>query len=99
MNEILSEKQYQREIINELVNRGYIERKYSEQGKINYDRSYALDRDMLFEFLNKSQPDTMTELYKIFKDDTENTIVSVINTTLNYFQPLLMNDQHTIDIL
>ena len=75
MNDILSEKQYQREIIDYLVNdNGYIERKDSD-----FDRYFAVDRGMLFEFLEKSQPDIMAELRKVYKKDTEDTIVSVIN--------------------
>lgn len=78
MNDILSEKQYQHEIMDYLQSvNGYRIRKDS-----NFDRYYAMDREMLFEFLNKSQPDIMAELYKIFKMDTENTIVSVINETV-----------------
>lgn len=78
MNDILSEKQYQHEIMDYLQSvNGYRIRKDSD-----FDRYYAMDREMLFEFLNKSQPDVMAELYKIFKADTENTIVSVINETV-----------------
>ena len=78
MNEILSEKKYQREIMDylESVN-GYRIRKAT-----SFDRSFAIDRELLFEFLNKSQPDTMDELYKIFKGDTETTIVSVLNNAV-----------------
>lgn len=78
MNDILSEKQYQHEIMDYLQSvNGYRIRKDS-----NFDRYYAMDRELLFEFLNKSQPDVMAELYKIFKTNTENTIVSVINETV-----------------
>ena len=78
MNDILSEKQYQQEIMDYLKSvNGYRIRKDS-----NFDRYYAMDRELLFEFLNKSQPDVMAELHKIFKTDTENTIVSVINETV-----------------
>jgi len=75
MNDILTEKQYQHEIMEYLKDEnGYRIRKDSD-----YDRLFAVDREMLFEFLNKSQPDVMEELYKIFKSDTEETIVNVIN--------------------
>lgn len=78
MNDILSEKQYQHEIMDYLQSvNGYRIRKDSD-----FDRYYAMDRELLFEFLNKSQPDVMAELYKIFKTETENTIVSVINETV-----------------
>ena len=45
----------------------------------NFDRYYAVDREMLFKFLNDTQPDTMDYLRKIYKDDLEETIVSFIN--------------------
>lgn len=37
---------------------------------------------MLFEFLDKTQAETMEELRKIYKEDTEETIVNVINREL-----------------
>ena len=78
MNEILSEKQYQHEIMDYLHSmNGYRIRKDSD-----FDRYYAMDRELLFEFLNASQPDVMAELYKIFKSETEKTIVAVINETV-----------------
>ena len=75
MNDILSEKQYQHEIMDylESVN-GYLIRKAT-----HYDRLFAMDREMLMEFLTKSQPDVMAELTKIFKDDLEETLVNTIN--------------------
>jgi len=77
MNDILTEKQYQHEIMEYLkTENGYRVRKDTD-----FDRLFAMDRGMLFEFLNASQPDVMEELYKIFKNDTEETIVNVINET------------------
>ena len=75
MNNILSEKQYQHEIMDYLQS----ENGYRVRKATSYDRYFAMDREMLFEFLNLSQPDVMTELQKIFKADTEDTIVNVIN--------------------
>ena len=64
MNNILSEKEYQRYIIDELVNNnGYIERKATD-----FDRLFAIDREMLLKFLWDTQPDTMESLHKIYKD-------------------------------
>ena len=75
MNDILTEKQYQHEIMDYLQDHdGYRIRKATD-----YDRAFAMDQGMLFEFLNQSQPDVMAELRKIFKEDTEETIVNVIN--------------------
>ena len=78
MNDILTEKQYQKEIMDYLQSvNGYRIRKDTD-----FDRLFAMDREILFEFLKKSQPDVMDELYKIFKTDTEETIVNVINETV-----------------
>lgn len=78
MNEILSEKQYQHEIMEYLhTDNGYRIRTNSD-----FDRLYAMDRGMLFEFLNTSQPNVMAELKKIFKGDMEETIVNVINEAI-----------------
>lgn len=78
MNDILTEKQYQHEIMDYLQSQnGYRIRKATD-----FDRLFAIDRGILFEFLNQSQPDVMAELYKIFKDDTEETIVNVINQSV-----------------
>ncbi|MCH5187462.1 MAG: type I restriction endonuclease subunit R [Oscillospiraceae bacterium] len=75
MNDILTEKQYQHEIMDYLQSvNGYRIRK-----AVNFDCLFAMDREMLFEFLDKTQPDVMTELRKIFKSDMEETIVNVIN--------------------
>ena len=75
MNDILSEKQYQHEIMDYLQSmNGYRIRKAT-----SFDRYFAIDREMLFGFLDASQPDVMIELRKIFKQDTEDTIVNVIN--------------------
>lgn len=75
MNDILSEKQYQHEIMDYLQSKnGYRIRRAT-----SFDRYFAVDREMLFEFLDASQPDVMAELRKIFKQDAEDTIVNVIN--------------------
>lgn len=75
MNEILTEKEYQRYIIDRLVgDNGFVERKAK-----NFDRAFALDRDMLFGFLQETQPDEMDALHRIYKDELEDTIVGLIN--------------------
>lgn len=78
MNNILSEKEYQRYIIDELVrNNGYIERKAA-----CYDRSFAMDREMLFKFLWDTQPETMEALRKIYKTVLEDTIVNYLGSEM-----------------
>lgn len=75
MNEVLSEKDYQRFIMERLKeDNGYRIRKQK-----SFDRLFAVDREMLFEFLRDTQPDEMDALRRIYKDDLEQTIVSYIN--------------------
>lgn len=75
MNDILTEKEYQRYIIDRLSqDNGYVVRKAT-----SFDRLFAVDREMLFKFLNDTQPDEMEALRKIYKADLEDTIVSYIN--------------------
>lgn len=78
MNNILSEKEYQRYIIERLVGEhGYVERK-----NFCFDAKFAMDREMLFKFLDGTQPETMASLRKVFRDKTEDTVVAAINTEL-----------------
>lgn len=73
-NEVLSEKEYQKFILEKLKEIGY-----EVWPASHYDRLFAVSREELFRFLNVTQPETMTALYKIFKSETENTIVAAIN--------------------
>lgn len=78
MNNILSEKDYQHFIMDYLKkNNGYIVRKNSD-----FDRYYAMDKELLFEFLESTQPDQMADLRKIYKSDFEDTIVNYINNKI-----------------
>lgn len=78
MNNILSEKEYQRYIIERLVSEnGYFERKNTK-----YDRAFALDRELLFAFLDSTQPKTMAALRQVFGEKTEDTIIGCINAEI-----------------
>lgn len=95
MNNILSEKEYQRYIIDELVNNnGYIERKATD-----FDRLFAIDREMLFKFLWDTQSDTMDSLRKIYKDGLEDTIVNYLNAEMTKARgSLLLVLKHGVEI-
>ena len=95
MNNILSEKEYQRYIIDELVNKnGYIERKATD-----FDRLFAIDREMLFNFLWDTQSDTMDSLRKIYKDGLEDTIVNYLNAEMTKARgSLLLVLKHGVEI-
>ncbi|MBE5923595.1 MAG: type I restriction endonuclease subunit R [Lachnospiraceae bacterium] len=76
MNNILSEKEYQKYILERLEqDNGYIIRDAN-----NFDRLFAVDRELLFQFLNDTQPEAMDTLSKIYKSDLEDTIIGAINT-------------------
>ncbi len=76
MNNILTEKEYQAELLAILRDQnGYIIRKNAD-----FDNRFALDREMLFDFLNDTQPETMDALHKVHKDRLEETLVSFINS-------------------
>lgn len=75
MNNILSEKEYQKYILEKLQNNGY-----KITSATQFDRFHAIDRTELFNFLNDTQPKTMESLQKIYKQDMEEIIVSTINT-------------------
>ena len=78
MSKVLTEKQYQRYIIDYLVsNNGYIERSDAD-----FDRYYAIDRKLFFKFLSDTQPDEITKLKKIYKDKFEETLINVINNQI-----------------
>lgn len=78
MNNILSEKEYQRHIMQILEKQnGYVIRPNTK-----FDRRFAVDKEMLFAFLNGTQPDTMEALGKIYGDKTEETIVNFVNTEI-----------------
>ena len=76
MNNILTEKQFQLYIINQLTNAatGYVEAPATE-----FDRLFAINRSALFKFLDDTQPEKMDTLRKIYKERTEDTIVAFIN--------------------
>ena len=95
MNSILSEKEYQHFIIDRLSqDNGYIVRKST-----NYDRLFAMDRELLLQFLNDTQPDEMAALRKIYKSDLEDTIVSFINAEVTKTRSSLLDVlKHGIEI-
>jgi type I site-specific deoxyribonuclease len=75
INNVLSEKNYQKFILERLLEQGYIIKPAT-----NYDRLFAVDRKTLFEFLYATQPDEMEALEKVYKDELQEIIVQKINT-------------------
>lgn len=91
----LSEKEYQHFIMRYLEkHNGYLIRDAK-----NYDRLHAIDRELLFKFLNDTQPDAMERLRRIYKGDLEDTIVGLINTEETKNRGSLLNVlKHGIEI-
>lgn len=77
MNKILTEKEYQHFIMDKLQKQGYIIRSAK-----NYDSSFAMDKEILFEFLNTTQKDTMKALQKFYPDNFKETIIHFINSEI-----------------
>ena len=95
MNQILTEKQYQHFILDYLKeNNGYVVRKDKD-----FDRLYAMDREMLFKFLYDTQPDEMETLSKIYKSDLEDTLVNYINMEMTKSRGSLLHVlKHGVEI-
>ena len=95
MNDILTEKEYQKFILEHLhQDNGYIIRDAK-----NYDRLFAVDREMLFQFLQNTQPDKMETLSKIYKADLQDTIVNYINQEVTKARGSLLDVlKHGIEI-
>ena len=79
MSKVLTEPQYERFIIDYLVNA----HKYIERKDANFDRLFAMDRELLFKFLWDTQKETMETLTKIYKENLEETIIGLINAKSN----------------
>ncbi len=95
MNNILSEKQYQKFILNYLKdNNGYIIRTDND-----FDRLFAMDKELLFKFLNDTQPEKMATLSKMYKQDLEATIINVLNMEATKKRSSLIDVlKHGIDV-
>lgn len=75
MKTVLSEKDYQKFLLERLEqDNGFLVREAA-----HYDQQFAMDRELLFRFLNETQPETMAGLRKIYREALEDTIVNFIN--------------------
>ena len=78
MNTIMSEKEYQHFLMDRLVDAGYVVR----QANTDYDEALAMDRELVFQFLEQTQPKSLATLQKIYKKDTEKMILETLNREL-----------------
>ncbi len=74
MNTILTEKDYQKFIIQRLVENGYVVRNATD-----YDRRFAMDPDMLFKFLEETQPQKMAKLRNTLKENYRESLLNFLN--------------------
>lgn len=72
---VFSEKEYQKFILERLEK----DNNYIIRNAKKFDCHFAMDREMLFKFLNDTQSETMDYLRKIYKNDLEETIINFIN--------------------
>ncbi len=87
MNRIQTETEYETFIVKYLKeNNGYIERTNA-----NYDRNYAMDKELLIKFLNDTQPDTVAKLKRLYGNQYEETIVNYINNRITDKNNSLIN--------
>ena len=94
MNDILTEKEYQRFILDRLHDNEYIERDAA-----CYDRRYAVDSELLFKFLADTQPEQMAALEKQYKDKVKETILSAYNQAVTHSSgSLILSLRHGIEI-
>lgn len=82
MNDIMTEKEYQHFIMSYLEHRNGYHIRHATKAGGDYDRRFAMDCGMLFEFLSKTQPDKLAELRKQYGKTTEETLVNFLNSEI-----------------
>lgn len=56
---------------------------YIVRSSTKFEAGYAMDPELLFQFLNDTQPEAMEKLTKLYKDKTRTTILNYINNEIN----------------
>lgn len=75
-DQLQEKKDYQNLILEELRDRnGYVIR----NAQTDWDADFAMDKGLLFQFLNTTQSEKMEKLHKFYADKTEKTIINYIN--------------------
>ena len=76
----LKEKEdFQKLILDYLEN----ENRYVRRDSKAFNAGLAMDIEMLFEFLNKTQSDEIEALRKLYGEQTEETIINCLNNEIN----------------
>ena len=71
----MDEKDYQRILAQHLVE----DNGFRQRTNADFCRLYAMDKGLLIEFLEVSQPDAMKELLRIYKSKRDETIAQTVN--------------------
>lgn len=80
MKNALREKEdFQKLVIEKLLE----ENGYVERGKENFARSYAMDTELLLQFIQTTQTDEYEKLVKTYKENAHETIINRINAEIN----------------
>lgn len=78
-NVIREKEDFQKYILDYLsTNNGYVIR----NAKTDFNSHYAMDIELLFQFLYSTQKNTMDKLEKIYKDNTRDTIINYLNNEI-----------------
>lgn len=93
MINVLKECDFQRFFINYLKD----ENNFIIRKSHDFDKSCAMDCDLFFDFLSKTQPDTLSELKEVYHGDL-NEIVSEINRVIKNDTGLLYALKHGVTI-
>ena len=56
---------------------------YQVRPSTTYDPGYGMDVELLFSFLQATQPDALARLEKLYGDKTRQTILNYINNEVN----------------
>ena len=75
----MDEKDYQRFLVRCLTERTPIEDRFRLRTNADFCRQFAMDKGLLIEFLETSQPDKMKELSRIYKAKRDETIAQAVN--------------------
>ncbi len=85
--QLLDEREFQEYILERLVSdNGFVQRNSQ-----SFDPVVAMDRELLLQFLNRTQPEKMKKLRDTFKEDTDETIIQFINSKLTSANGGLIN--------
>ena len=75
----MDEKDYQRFLVRCLTERTPAEDRFRLRTNADFCRQFAMDKGLLIEFLEASQPEAMKELARIYKAKRDETIAQAVN--------------------